>query len=129
MAYSATWGYVKKGSIPEAPILLKLSKEFGVSMEYLLTGQKSGSDKTPDNVINISQGRRQEDALFKKHPKLKQQLDLLVMYWLSGNPYIKVLFEAGIKLAEGLAKENPPPGKEPSTVKGNRKKAGGRPIG
>ena len=41
VAYSATWGYVKKGSIPEAPILLKLSKEFGVSMEYLLTGQKS----------------------------------------------------------------------------------------
>ncbi len=31
--------YLKEGRIPEAPILYRLAQEFGVSMEYLLTGK------------------------------------------------------------------------------------------
>jgi phage repressor protein C with HTH and peptisase S24 domain len=46
VAYSAVWGYIKKGSIPEAPILLKLSKELGVSMEELLVGESREKKKT-----------------------------------------------------------------------------------
>jgi transcriptional regulator with XRE-family HTH domain len=45
VAYSAVWGYVKKGSIPEAPILLKISEILGVSMEELLTGKNKYKKK------------------------------------------------------------------------------------
>jgi transcriptional regulator with XRE-family HTH domain len=109
------------GRIPEAPILYKLAKEFGVTMEALLTGEGIDKDKRAGKVINF--GRRREDALFKKHPKLKEQLDQLVMYWMTGNPYIKILFEAGIKLSEGLAKENPPGPPTHSQRKPSKKKA------
>ena len=46
VAYSAVWGYVKKGSIPEAPILHKISRELRVSMEELLTGEPKALGKT-----------------------------------------------------------------------------------
>jgi phage repressor protein C with HTH and peptisase S24 domain len=46
VAYSAVWGYVKKGSIPEAPILLRISQELGTTMEELLTGVKVPKRKT-----------------------------------------------------------------------------------
>jgi transcriptional regulator with XRE-family HTH domain len=46
VAYSAVWGYVKKGGIPEAPILHRLSKELGVTMEELLTGEPHPLPKT-----------------------------------------------------------------------------------
>jgi transcriptional regulator with XRE-family HTH domain len=46
VAYSAVWGYVKKGGIPEAPILHKISRELGVSMEELLTGEPKVPKKT-----------------------------------------------------------------------------------
>jgi phage repressor protein C with HTH and peptisase S24 domain len=57
VAYSAVWGYVKKGSIPEAPVLYKLSKELGVSMEELLTGRREGQKK--------ASGFDEEDQYFK----------------------------------------------------------------
>jgi transcriptional regulator with XRE-family HTH domain len=110
-----------KGRIPEAPILYKLAKEFGVTMEGLLTGEGIDKDKKAGKVINFS--RRREDALFKKHPKLKEQLDLLVKYWMTGNPYIKILFEAGIKLSEGLAKAHPTGPPTPLQRKPSKRKA------
>jgi transcriptional regulator with XRE-family HTH domain len=45
VAYSAVWGYVKKGRIPEAPILLRISEVLGVSIEEVLTGKNKFKDR------------------------------------------------------------------------------------
>jgi transcriptional regulator with XRE-family HTH domain len=57
VAYSAVWGYVKKGSIPEAPVLYRLSRELGISMEELLTGGREGKKKAAGQMRKNSISR------------------------------------------------------------------------
>ena len=117
---SAISNYIRKGSIPEAPILYKLSKELGVSMEDLLIGETQNSSE----VINFN--RRREDIFFQKDPDLKTNLDLFVNLWQSGNPYVRDLFETGLKTAKKLIEKDPDPTKSNSPRKEKKRQKGGR---
>lgn len=53
-------GNYKKGQIPNATILYKLSQILGVSMEYLLTG-KEATDLTPEEQRLVDLYRSSDD--------------------------------------------------------------------
>jgi transcriptional regulator with XRE-family HTH domain len=50
--------YINDGRIPEAPILHKLAKEFGISMEELLVGKETDAAAAPASNL-----RRMDDYL------------------------------------------------------------------
>jgi len=104
------WNYIKEGRIPEAPILYNLSKEFGISMEELLTGRKNGDHASPaENLLRIDDYL---DMMDGRYAAAKRYLDQI---FKSQHEDIKKAILSNLEVFAGTVNERNPPQKKKTT--------------